>query len=30
MLNAGIIVVSLLVAYFVGMGIGVLLGIIFR
>lgn len=30
MLNAGIIVVSLLVAYFVGMGIGVLLGIIFK
>jgi hypothetical protein len=30
MLNAGLIVVSLLVAYFVGMGIGVLLGIIFK
>jgi len=30
MLNAGIIVVSLLAAYFVGMGIGVLLGIIFK
>jgi len=30
MLNAGIIVISLLIAYFVGMGIGVLLGIIFR